>query len=67
MLRKMETGAAEETSLLEFIKSKLLAGPGEGGWGWWAMLGGQIHAKGACWESLGAQHHVWTSSSPTTA
>ncbi|KAF4795275.1 Solute carrier organic anion transporter family member 2A1 [Turdus rufiventris] len=26
MLRKMETGAAEETSLLEFIKSKLLEG-----------------------------------------
>lgn len=40
MLRKMEKGVAEETSLLEFIKSKGLALKGEGDWGhrgraWW--------------------------------
>lgn len=59
MLRKMETGAAQDTSLLEFIKSKLLGGPGEGGWGCWAVLGHvgwvgttqQVHTKGVCWES----------------
>lgn len=33
MLRKMEKGVAEETSLLEFIKSKGLALQGEGDWG----------------------------------
>lgn len=47
MLRKMETGAAEETSLLEFIKSKLLlVGPGKGGWGCWALLGGRFTPRG---------------------
>lgn len=40
MLRKMEKGVAEETSLLEFIKSKGLALKGEGEWGRRAVLGG---------------------------
>jgi len=40
MLRKMENGVAEETSLLEFIKSKGLALKGEGERGRRAMLGG---------------------------
>jgi len=33
MLRKMEKREFEETSLLEFIKSKELTFTGEGGWG----------------------------------
>lgn len=58
MLRKMEKGEAEETSLLEFVKSKGLTLKGEGDRGagpcW---VGGDHHAgvsslSGACWEPL---------------
>lgn len=58
MLRKMEKGVAEETSLLDFIKSKGLALKGGGDRGHQAMLGGwrplhrRFQAEGACWEPL---------------
>lgn len=58
MLRKMEKGVAEETSLLEFIKSKGLALKGEGDRGCWVMLGGWrppcqcFQAESACWRPL---------------